>query len=366
VHVLFLTDRLSVRGGADQHLLQVVGSAVAAGDQVTVAFGRSDDTAVLPGTVTTLRVRGLAAQTASGARLSSLAPLLEETDLVHVQNVMNPVALERATTTGRAVVTVQDHRVVCPAMGKTLPDGSRCTAPMSPTACASCLAEPAYRRRMLELTRARRDALAGARLIVLSRYMADELVAAGLERPAILPPWVEADDSAPRPGRGFVLAGRLVRHKAVEHAHRAWRRAATDHPLVVAGAGPLASHLDDAEHLGWLSHTRLLEVLDRARALLFPGWWQEPFGIVGVEALARATPVVVAAGGGTTEWSTAGCVCCRPGDVEQMAEGMRRLAEDDELTTGLGRAGRSMVAERFSRDNLEPQLRELYRQIGGR
>ena len=43
-------------------------------------------------------------------------------DVVHVQNVMNPTALTRLVSSGRAVVTVQDHRVFCPGPGRTPPD----------------------------------------------------------------------------------------------------------------------------------------------------------------------------------------------------------------------------------------------------
>ena len=40
VRILYLTDRLSVRGGADQHLLQVLSWAAGAGHRVVVAAGR--------------------------------------------------------------------------------------------------------------------------------------------------------------------------------------------------------------------------------------------------------------------------------------------------------------------------------------
>ena len=82
---------------------------------------------------------------ATTSGLAGLDELTGQHDRVHVQNVMNPVALKTAVDTGRAIVTVQDHRVFCPGPGKTLPDGTRCHHSMSAEACALCLDDEAYR-----------------------------------------------------------------------------------------------------------------------------------------------------------------------------------------------------------------------------
>ena len=41
---------------------------------------------------------------------------------------------------------------------------------------------------------------------------------------------------------------------------------------------------------------------DRARLVVVPSRWPEPFGMVGVEAMRRARPVVGARHGGIPEW----------------------------------------------------------------
>jgi len=360
MRVLFVTDRISVFGGADQHLLQIIAAAVEAGDEVTVACGHVQPPAAPPPGARLGTVRGLSSQAARGSGLAGLAPLLEAAEVVHVQNVMNPEALRPVVRTGRAVVTVQDHRVFCPGPGRTLPGGERCRLEMSDPACQECLPDPAYRRRLLRLTAERRDALAGARLVVLSRYMAAELAAAGLPGAAVIPPWVEVAGGWEGPGDTFLLGGRLVRHKDPGAALSAWRRAGGPLPLRVAGEGPLASLFDDRQRLGWLDRDALSRQLAGARALLFPARWQEPFGILGVEALAHGAPVILAASGGPDDWSDAGCVRVPPGDVEGLAASIRCLAADAGRATALGRAGREMVAERFARARVEPCLRALY------
>lgn len=363
MRVLYLTDRLGLRGGAGRHLFQVISSARGAGAEVTVAYGRRDAGAALPGGVLEVAVRGLAAPVATTARLGRLPTLLANADCVHLQNVMNPVALEMAVGTGRAVATVQDHRVFCPSLGKTLPDGSRCATPMSIAACGACIDDRRYLTRTLELTGDRRDALRGARLVVLSAYMAVELEAAGLPGAEVLPPWVDVGCPRSRPGDSFLLAGRLVTHKGVIGAWRAWRGSGVQLPLRVAGEGPLGRDLKGCDMLSWLDDRELCLALRASRALLFPALWQEPFGILGVQALAEGTPVVVADSGGTGEWSDEGCIRVPPGDEGAMAEALRRLETNPGEALELGRRGQAMVAERFSKPVIEAKLRQLYSSV---
>ncbi len=364
MRVLYLSDRLSTRGGADHHLLQLVSWACGAGHEVTVACGRVAPDVDLPCRATAVRVRGLAAAGASEAGCDRLADLLSVAEVVHLQNVMNPVAIHAASSTGRAIATVQDHRVLCPGPGKTLPTGARCHQPMGEAVCTACLPEPDYRRRMLRRTRARRDALRGARLVVLSRYMAEELEAAGLPGAEVIPPWVETGRPRRSAGEAFLLGGRLVHHKGPADALGAWRFSGRPLPLRVAGAGPLECEVEGAERLGWLGRAELAGELRRARALLFPARWQEPFGILGVEALAQGTPVVVADVGGTREWSGAGCVRVPAGDVAAMAAAVGQLAADEGFALRLGEQGRRRVGDRFGRRAVSALLGALYTGVG--
>ncbi len=360
MNLLYLADRLSIRGGADLHFRQVIEWAQGMGWRVNLAVGRIDPEVSVPEGVCLTRVRGLAASTATGSRLESLGPLMGSADVIHAQNVMNPEALRRIVGTGKAVITVQDHRVFCPGMGKTLPDGTRCRIPLENADCSVCLGEESYRQQVEALTAERLEAMSGATLIVLSNYMAEELAAVGLGDAVVIPPWVGLGGPRDNPGDAFVLAGRLVRHKGVADGWRAWIEAGRPLALKVMGEGALGEDFDGADSLGWVDHRLCLAEISRARALLFPSFWQEPFGMLGIEALAQGTPVIAAPSGGMEDWVDTGCIGVEPGDVSALSDAVAHLAADPLAARALGEAGRVMVGERFCRGVLEPRLEAVY------
>jgi glycosyltransferase involved in cell wall biosynthesis len=306
MRLLHLTDRLSERGGADWHLLGVL-AQLARRHDVLLAHGRADGSAAAPCPAAVVPALG-AADAVAAPELDALAAAFRP-DLVHVHNVMNPAALAWAAARG-AVATVQDHRAFCPGRGKLTRADAPCAAPMSAAVCAPCFDDEAYFRRLLAVTTARRDALARMRrVVVLSAYMRRELLAVGLDPAAVavVPPFVHglAPGAAPAGPPCVLFLGRLVAAKGVRDAVTAWQRAGVALPLVIAGAGPERARLGAApglELLGWVPHARLAGVYRRARALVFPSRWQEPFGIAGLEAVTLGVPVAAWASGGVAEW----------------------------------------------------------------
>ena len=98
----------------------------------------------------------------------------------------------------------------------------------------------------------------------------------------------------------------------------------------------------DVELFENVSHELKVDLLGRARAMIFPIRWPEPFGLVMVEAMACGTPVV------TTNWGAA------PEVVDDGVTGFRRDG-DDEMVDALSKvpalspaACRQRVEERFS------------------
>ncbi|PWH20032.1 MAG: hypothetical protein DDG58_03410 [Ardenticatenia bacterium] len=91
----------------------------------------------------------------------------------------------------------------------------------------------------------------------------------------------------------------------------------------------------------------------------------EPFGLVIVEAMAAARPVVAFADGGVPEIVLDGetGMLVAPGDVSHMAEAVAKLAVDRDLAQRMGRAGRERVETNFSATRYVRQIEELYEEI---
>jgi glycosyltransferase involved in cell wall biosynthesis len=91
----------------------------------------------------------------------------------------------------------------------------------------------------------------------------------------------------------------------------------------------------------------------------------EPFGLTIVEAMACAKPVIVARAGGAAELFTHGrdALGFTPGNAEDLAAAMWRLAGDPGLARTLGENARRTVLERFHRCELGPRFLGIYDEI---
>lgn len=360
MRILHVADRLSDRGGADLALLGLL-DALSDVHELHLAVGRDDGGARPPCRVTvvpgldagSLRRRtapspggmhrlpaakrrfpaGPAGRAAAPRKMRAdvgLDRLLERLrpDAVHVHNVVDPTVLAWAVGVG-AVLTVQDHRFFCPGRGKWTADGRVCGDAPGREVCAGCFDDPGYFERTLDLTLQRLESVRRLRMTVLSSYMKRELTQAGVPagRVAIVPPVVHGLDRGARAdGVPCVLfAGRVVEAKGIRDAVDAWRRSGSALPLVVAGTGPLRQEVEaeGVEVLGWLDRPRLSAVYRRAAVLVMPSRWQEPFGIVGLEALTLGTPVAAWDSGGVREWHPGGGLLAPWGDVDALAAAVR-------------------------------------------
>ena len=358
MRVLHLTDRLSERGGAHVHLRGVLGLLAERGHHLELAAGAVDSGVEPP--CPTQVVPGLDARARQAVDLEAIARRFAP-DVVHLHTVVNPAALEWGARR-RAVVTVQDHRYFCPGRGKVTAAGHVCGEAVSRQACAACFDDAAYFEEVYALTRERLDALHGLRVVVLSEYMKRELCAAGLSsaRVRVVPPFVHGLDPRADPsGAPCVLfAGRLVEGKGVRDAVEAWRLSRARLPLVFAGTGPLRATLerDGFEVLGWVPHAGMASVYRRARALVLPSRWQEPFGIVGLEALAMGVPVAAWRSGGVAEWHPGGELLADWGDVAGLARALRAAVDGPRPAPAAG----------FPADALTERLIAVYGEVSGR
>jgi glycosyltransferase involved in cell wall biosynthesis len=152
-----------------------------------------------------------------------------------------------------------------------------------------------------------------------------------------------ANGSNGQPPRQIAFVGRLVTEKGIWVLLDALQAVGDGYELAVAGEGPLRgaiatrlerSALRERVHLlGYVPPSGLRDVLIRSCLLVVPSTWEEPLGLVILEALACGVPVVASAVGGIPEIVLDGVNGCLvpPGDAGRLAETLDRLRRDDAL-----------------------------------
>jgi glycosyltransferase involved in cell wall biosynthesis len=170
--------------------------------------------------------------------------------------------------------------------------------------------------------------------------------------------------------RRVVFAGRIVAPKGLDVLLRAARW--VDGQFVVCGDGVqlpamrrLAHRLGIAGRVrftGWLDEQQLSRELAEASVVAMPSVWPEPFGLVGIEALAAGRPVVASATGGVGDWLKDGVngLAVEPGDASALAAALNTLLADPAKQAALGAAGRQQVAAEFSRERHVAELADAY------
>jgi len=103
----------------------------------------------------------------------------------------------------------------------------------------------------------------------------------------------------------YLMVGAFAPNKRVDLAIKAFNQLKL--PLKIAGRGQDEAYCrsianDNIEFHGTLSDNKLLELYQKARALIFPG--EDDFGITPLEAQACNTPVIAYASGGALETVT--------------------------------------------------------------
>jgi glycosyltransferase involved in cell wall biosynthesis len=175
--------------------------------------------------------------------------------------------------------------------------------------------------------------------------------------------------AAPR----LLCVGRLIPIKGHIVLLRAFAAARQEVPgleLDVAGRGPLepalralARELGVADAVRFLGHvTPIQHAIEQAAVVVVPSMG-EGFGMVALEAMERARPVIAAEIGGLGELVRDGetGVLVAPGEAEPLRAAIVRLAGNLELAARMGRAGRDRALRDFLEERCVDRTEILYR-----
>ena len=229
------------------------------------------------------------------------------------------------------------------------------------------------------LARADRVTATGMRLAEATlRYMPPDVEV------AVIPYGVDLDRFIPPEGKshdGLVIGsvGRLSPEKGLRYLLRAMAQITRQEPnarLLLAGDGPerrslerLAARLglvDRVEFTGEVPHDHVPQTLARMNVFAMPSTW-EGFGVAALEAAAVELPVVASNVHGIPDVVEDGVtgILVPPKDVAALSQAILRLLRDPEERRRMGRAGREMVATRYSWADNARRMEALYNSLIG-
>jgi len=182
-------------------------------------------------------------------------------------------------------------------------------------------------------------------------------------------------------GLRYVLyAGRLTEVKGVHVLINAFKRVHSKYPntrLIVTGSSffsgaaltpyqaqliELAQAVKDAiVFTGYLPHADLRYLYSAADIVAFPSIWQEPFGLVMLEAMASGTCLIASEVGGVPEVVTHGVngLLVPPNDPKALADAIDFALTHNEERAAMEHQARLDVEDRFNWEHLTKQLKKI-------
>jgi glycosyltransferase involved in cell wall biosynthesis len=390
MRVLHVSRRYRNVGGMERYLHDLCRLMRDAGHAVAVAYDEATfEDFVIPGVHAT-HIPGVATDLPSRNEIAwrLLADLVAQfdPDVIQIHDLANPYTTVRVQDLRPTLAFVQTCGYYCMGTKSFPSSGAVCERAFGPGCLAKAFACGCATRRpaalLRDYTRVHRE-LAGVRacrsLMVASGYMRDVLATNGIpaERIRVVLPFtapVPEPPALPQQPR-LLFVGRLATGKGIERLLEAMAHL-PEATLDVVGDGDrrsaaesLARALGVVERvrfLGWRSEAETSAQYAAARVVVVPSVWPEPFGLVGIEAMARGRPVVGIDRGGVAEWLEDGVtgLLSEP-SPEALAAAVRRVLADG-VAERMGARARQRCRERFTFESHWRGLRAAYDWAGER
>jgi glycosyltransferase involved in cell wall biosynthesis len=168
-------------------------------------------------------------------------------------------------------------------------------------------------------------------------------------------------------GEYILFVGDLSRDKGIHVLLDAYAGLRDAPPLVLIGRRCHDTPPDFPPNVLALNswpHEAVMEAWRRCSVAVAPSVWPEPFGVVVLEAMICARPVIASRAGGLAEIVVDGetGLLVPPDDPEALAKALRRLLADQDLRQKMGLAGKRR-AEEFRASAIVPRVEEVYRSV---
>lgn len=194
-------------------------------------------------------------------------------------------------------------------------------------------------------------------------------------RPDVDGGWVRARLNLRPEDRAVLLVARIVPHKGIEHLVEAAKHV-PDAMFVVVGDGPFLPEVrrlaavfgveERVQFVGRVPFRDLPSYYAACDVFVLPSVSRlEAFGIVTLEAMATAKPVVVSDIPGVREVVTNGVegLLAEPVHPEDLAAKIRTLLDDPGLRRAMGLRGRQKVEQEFGIRQVADAVERVYRSV---
>ena len=169
------------------------------------------------------------------------------------------------------------------------------------------------------------------------------------------------------------FSGKLTNKKGIEYLIKAAAKIKGD--VYIAGDGPVRKRLEDLAYklslnnvhfLGYMGGEKEQEFKEfyyRADVFVAPSVWDEPLGLVILEAMAAKTPVIATRKGGIPLAIKNGVngFLIRPRNSAQITEAVNKLLENDGLRKKMGENARKIVEKKFVWHIIAEKYKRIYK-----
>jgi glycosyltransferase involved in cell wall biosynthesis len=309
----------------------------------------------------------------------------EQPDMAHFHNtfpLISPAGYYAAKAGNVPVVqTLHNYRLICPnalffrdghvcedCLGKTPPwPGVLHACYRGSRHASGAVAAMLTTHRLLRTWTRKVDVY-----IALTEFARGKFVQGGLPAEKILvKPNVHPDPGQHEVvGTNALFVGRLSVEKGIDVLLKAWERVGDRMKLTIVGEGPLADvvatrarRLENVEWLGRRPKEQVLELMKRARVLVFPSVWYEGFPMTIVEAFGVGLPIVASNLGSLATLVDPGRtgLLFRPNDPGDLAAKVRWALDHPNELDSMRRGARKEFEARYTAEQNYEHLLSVYK-----
>ena len=219
------------------------------------------------------------------------------------------------------------------------------------------------------------------KFVVASNHMKNNLLMQGYQddKIAVIPYFTEIPDDiiAESQQNNILFVGRVSPEKGLDIFIESLALLEADFRFIIVGDGS-PDYVDmlhnkvrekkleeKVEFSGWVDNRHISEYHAKSAFLVVPSIWPEPFGIVGIEAMAHSRPAISFNVGGIPEWlehEKTGFLIERM-DIKDFARKMNLLLRNKSLRHELGQNAYKRVSTIFNKTNHIQKLIHVFNEV---